>query len=327
MGWPLMPDGPAVPLWMVEGRFELRPVREADRDEILAMTAHTWDDGDYIPEVFDEWAADQRGVFAALVHTPSGRIAAIDKVSVLTPGQMWFEGLRVNPDFRGQGIASRLQTHMVGVAQAMGAEVVRFLTLTSNVPVHIAAYRDGFRIVALTRYWRWKAKDHAGPEGTALTLRLARPDEAPALQEWWRRSASYATAGLVHRRWTFYDAGTEEWVAAASEGRLLVEEEANLSEAKLPPAAVLWNSDSDENGEWWQIAATLAAPGRWTPLYAALLAEAVRRGVTEVDGMFADIHEANTGLAAAGLKPDADGERLYVFELRLDESAPRGVSA
>ena len=106
-----------------------------------------------------------------------------------------------------------------------------------------------------------------------------------------------------------------------------MEAEANPSEARLPPAAVMWNSGRNEAGERWQVAATLAGPGRWAPFYAALLDKAVRRGVAEVDGMFADIRDVNTGLAAAGLKPDGDDERLYVFELRLDDPAHDGVSA
>jgi GNAT superfamily N-acetyltransferase len=307
----------AVPDWMVEGGFELRPLHESDRDEVLAITAHTWQDGDYIPEVYDEWLADREGIFAALVHTPSGRIAAIDKVSMLAPGQAWFEGLRVNPDFRGQGISGKLQTHMVGVVRGMGARVVRFLTLNNNTPIHIAAYRDGFHIAALTRYWRWKP-DMPPPLSTAtMALRPAGPGEALALHNWWTRTAGYPTAGLLHRRWTFYEGSSDEWAAAAQEGRLLVEADARPGDSKLPPAAVMWNSWTEEGMESWQVAATLAEPRHWAPLYTSLLGEARRRGAGNASGMFADTVAANAGLSAAGMTPDPDEDRLYLFELHL----------
>jgi GNAT superfamily N-acetyltransferase len=323
----LIPAGTPAPTWLAEGGFTLRPVREADRDEIYAMTAHTWDDGDYIPDVFDTWISDEQGVFAALVHESSGRIAAIDKVSELAPGQFWFEGLRVNPDFRGQGISGKLQTHMVRVVRAMGAQVVRFLTLANNTPIHIAAYRDGFHVAALTRYWRWKANEDYTGEVKPAALRPARIDEAQSLHHWWLSTAAYPTAGLVHRRWTFFESSPDFWVDAARDGRLLVSADASLEDARLPPCAVLWSADTDDGVLWWQIAATLAGTGDWAPLYRAFLEEAARRGVGEVDGMFADIHSANEGLKAAGLNPDPDDDRLYVFELRLDEAAATASSA
>ncbi|HET9495439.1 MAG TPA: GNAT family N-acetyltransferase [Chloroflexia bacterium] len=323
----LIPGGTGTPRWLEEGSFSLRPVREADRDEIYAMTAHTWDDGDYIPEVFDLWLADERGVFAALVHEPSGRIAAIDKVSELAPGQFWFEGLRVNPDFRGQGISGKLQTHMVSVVRASGARVVRFLTLANNVPIHIAAYRDGFHIVALTRYWRWKSTYAYDGDVAPLSLRPARPEEAPSLHDWWRTTASYATEGLLHRRWTFYEGSDNNWIEAAHEGRLLVELGYSPPEAKIAPAAVMWAADSEGDNVWWQVAATIAAPEQWAPLYRGLLEEAERQGVTDVEGLFADVHSANVGLKAAGLQPDPDHDRLYVFALPFKSESIGAPSA
>ena len=314
---PLTGVGTTVPDWMMEGEFELRPLRESDRDEVLAITAHTWQDGDYIPEVFDEWLADSEGIFAALVHTPSGRIAAIDKVSMLAPGQAWFEGLRVNPDFRGQGISGKLQTYMVGVVSGMGARVVRFLTLANNTPIHIAAYRDGFHIAALTRYWRWEPDVPPTPSGAPMVLRPARPGEASALHNWWKKTAGYPTAGMLHRQWTFYDGSADEWAAAAQEGRLLVEADARPSETKLPPAAIMWNSWAEDGLESWQVAATLAEPRQWAPLYTSLLEEARRRGAGDVSGMVADTVAANAGLSAAGMTPDPDEDRLYLFELHL----------
>ena len=41
---PLIGVEAAVPDWMSEGEFELRPLRESDRDEVFAITAQTWSD-------------------------------------------------------------------------------------------------------------------------------------------------------------------------------------------------------------------------------------------------------------------------------------------
>jgi hypothetical protein len=89
----------------------------------------------------------------------------------------------------------------------------------------------------------------------------------------------------------------------------------------------MWSIETDEGSDWWQVAATLAGPGQWAPLYRGLLDEALRRGVGEVDSMLPDIHDANTGVAAAGLHPDSNDERLYVFELQLEGATAAAPSA
>jgi len=82
--------------------FVFRDARPEDKAEVLAFTAHTWEFGDYIQHVYDYWLDDTSGRFLAIVHTPSGQIAGIDKLTMLSPAEAWFEGLRINPDFRGK---------------------------------------------------------------------------------------------------------------------------------------------------------------------------------------------------------------------------------
>src|SRR5437762_1260753 len=109
--------------------YTYRDVRPEDKAEILALTAHTWEFGDYIQYVFDDWLADTTGRFLVAQEQPSGRIVAIDKLSMLSPTEAWFEGLRVHPDFRGRGLAGRLQKYMIGEAARLGAQAVRLTTL------------------------------------------------------------------------------------------------------------------------------------------------------------------------------------------------------
>ncbi len=90
--------------------FVIRPARAADKQAVLAFCAHTFDWGDYLPEVWDEWLADARGqlLVATLDEVPVG----VAKVTLLTPGEAWLEGLRVN--------LARTQTQRAGVEAEIG---------------------------------------------------------------------------------------------------------------------------------------------------------------------------------------------------------------
>src|SRR5437868_12964361 len=113
--------------------FVFRDALGSDRGEVLALTANTWEDGDYIQWVYDDWVGDAMGRFLVAVESASERVAAIDKLSFLSPTEAWFEGLRVHPDYRGRGLASSLQRYMIGEARRLGAETVRFVTVVDNL--------------------------------------------------------------------------------------------------------------------------------------------------------------------------------------------------
>ncbi len=211
------------------GEYIYRDLRPEDKAEVLALTAHTWQFGDYIEYVFDDWVADPRGRFLAAEESASGRIAAIDKLTMLSPTEAWFEGLRVHDDFRRRGLASSLQKYMIGEAARLGAQAIRLTTLATNKPVHLACYRDGFSLKCVLRFWKWEeGKVEAAAKGDkpAYKLREATPQEAIVLYDQWKRSASFRTAGLAHISWSFAQSSAEKWQAAAAEHRLLVREDA-----------------------------------------------------------------------------------------------------
>ena len=76
-------------VWPLESQEELlagflvRDVRESDREAVLALTAKTWDFGDYIKWVFDDWLNDTKGRFLAAEHSETEKLAAIDKMTFL----------------------------------------------------------------------------------------------------------------------------------------------------------------------------------------------------------------------------------------------------
>ena len=298
--------------------FVFRDARPEDRDQVLEFTAHTWEYGDYIRYVFDDWLADPTGRFLVVEDTAAGRVAASDKLTFLASGEAWFEGLRVHPAYRGHGLATRMQRYMIEEARRMGASIIRFLTLANNLTVHRKAYRDGFSRKFTVRFWSWSVEGAPAipPQQSALRLRQATPAEAPALYEWWRRSTGYHTSFLAHKSWTYVSSSPEQWSVAAQQGNLLVVGGDAINEASLPPpAALLWPGSDDGANPTWSLGAAIASPAEWQDLALALVIQAAEHGIARIEGLLPDLAEVHTGLLAAGFTPETDDERLCLFEL------------
>ncbi|MGD1702817.1 N-acetyltransferase family protein [Dapis sp. BLCC M229] len=92
---------------MVE--VQVRLARAEDREPVLAFCQHTWENqSDYIHLVWDKWFAEPEGrLFVAVVNDlPVG----IARVFMVSDSEAWWEGLRVDRAYRGQGIARILNS-------------------------------------------------------------------------------------------------------------------------------------------------------------------------------------------------------------------------
>lgn len=110
--------------------IEIRRARAEDREAVLAFCAHTWEWGDYIERVWDEWLRDPSGEL--LVALADGQPVAILHLQMLNETDAWQEGMRVDPAYRQQGIARQLSMEAGAEAMRRGATVVRLLTESTN---------------------------------------------------------------------------------------------------------------------------------------------------------------------------------------------------
>lgn len=109
---------------------EIRPARPEDREAVLAFCMHTWDWGDYIESVWDEWLHDPQGKM--YVATVDGKPVAVSRFRMLTPTEAWLEGMRVDPAYRQLGLAKAINDVMLAEAQGRGAAVARLMTESTN---------------------------------------------------------------------------------------------------------------------------------------------------------------------------------------------------
>jgi len=88
----------------------IREAKSSDKPHILKFCKNTFSWGDYIKEVWDYWLTE-------------GNLLVIEKNipigichGVFSQNQLWIEGIRINSEFRRQGLASNLIMHLESLA-------------------------------------------------------------------------------------------------------------------------------------------------------------------------------------------------------------------
>ena len=190
--------------------IEVRPAREDDREAVLAFCARTWDDGDYIHYVWEDWLNDTSG--ALLVATLGGRPVGLAHLRMMSPDEGWIEGVRVDPEARRRGVARVLISRTLVTAHERGATVARYFTSSDNIASQQLFDRFGFVRVAEVLHFTADALGADEREGEEIALTRAVEEDAERIWEWLERSNLAPLNGGLE---------IHEWAAQAlSESRL-----------------------------------------------------------------------------------------------------------
>jgi GNAT superfamily N-acetyltransferase len=297
------------------GELVVRPARSDDRAAVEQVCAHTWDWGDYIPEVWDEWLADEDGVL--LVGEIEGRVVAVGRVAFLPHGQAWFEAMRVDPDYRQRGIAGRFLEHKLELARTRDCRVARLATSSSNEPVHRMMAAAG--MARLGSY----ALRTAEPAEEGPSMAFLSPEAALPVQAFLEASPVLAhTQGLYSTNWAWQELSRERAAELLTAGQL-----AGLPspDGRLRALAQLQYTPGDER--LW-IGYADGDPAAVTRLARAIRAHAARQGAPRSDVMLPDLPWLRDAFHEAGYAPgDWEGE-LWIFETHVspEAGADRAVS-
>ncbi len=109
---------------------KIRRAAAADKAPILEICKNIWNGHDYLPGIWDDWLADKDG--RLIVATVMGRTVGVAHASLQSPDVAWLEGLRVHEQYRGLGIAGKLNRALVEWARRRRARVARLCTGSSN---------------------------------------------------------------------------------------------------------------------------------------------------------------------------------------------------
>ncbi len=179
--------------------FLVREAEWKDKEAILAISRKIWEGEDYVPAVLEDWLS-QGGM---LVAELSGEVVGFAKVTELSPGEFWFEGLRVDPAHQGKGVAKALAQAQLEWALSRQPKTIRLATVEANeASLHIAQ-NLGFHEVA--RFFYLEAEVRKPKE--VRKLRTSAPEEA---WEFLRASQVLAEGkGFLGLGWRFRQASPE----------------------------------------------------------------------------------------------------------------------
>ena len=193
----------------------------------MAFTTGTFEWGDYVPDVIEEWIEDPEGM--AMVAVVNGETVGVARTMLLTPTEAWAHGVRVHPDHRGEGIAGVLANALMEWARDAGARVVRLLIEDDNTASARHVDKVGFRrTVQLMRVSRTVGEATANPHGNGVrkgpSSLVAKPgkvqDARLAMTSWASSDIGKAVRGLAGIGWRFHNLTVSDVENAARTGNL-----------------------------------------------------------------------------------------------------------
>ncbi|MFZ0544149.1 MAG: GNAT family N-acetyltransferase [Candidatus Promineifilaceae bacterium] len=185
----------------------LRPAQPGDKAAITVLASKIWDGEDYLPYSFDDWVAQERGRF--IVAYAGKQLVGCNKLTESRPGEWWMEGLRVDPDWRGKGIARLLHENIIKIAAEIASAenqtgILRLATNSKNKAVHKLAFNTGFDHTS--SHCLYRADVPEGDSTALLPFTAVQPSEKAQVESWFNRSATFAAVhGLFEEGWEWYE--------------------------------------------------------------------------------------------------------------------------
>lgn len=292
----------------MNGELTIRPAQPGDRPAMERICAHTWDDGDYIPEVWDLWLADRQG--GLVVGELGQQVVALSKITFQPAGQVWLEGMRVDPDYRRQGIAGQFLRYSIDHVCQRGARVVRLGTSANNTTVHKLAARAGMAHIASYVFW----KVDSLPGGSLPILLTS--EQSSQVSAFLRQSPILAhTHGLYHSYWSWQELSAGRARHLLETGRMV----GHLGgEGMLTSLAIV---ELEEHDDVLWVGFADGNPPALIELATAVRAYAAQAGAKKVETMVPDVDWLRDAFCAAGYGFGDWQSELWIFERWLSPAS------
>ncbi len=198
------------------GQVRIRKAVAADKAPILDICRKIWRGGDYVPKVWDDWLKENDGLL--LVATVRGTPVGVAHGLFQTRDVAWLEGVRVHEQYRGLGIAGKLNRALTHWASERGARVARLCTGSSNIASRKHLERVRFRV--LQTFQRVDSKRNP----TNRPLGVVRPRRLPkGLWNWLQaRPELLENRAMYSDGWTWHPLTQAALRRHSAEGRVLL---------------------------------------------------------------------------------------------------------
>ena len=302
---------------------EIRPATHDDYDDVVAFTEHTWEDrngGDYIPDIYHDWIDKERA--ETLVADAGDELAGIAQVVALSEDEAWCQGMRTNPDYRGQGVSTAINVGLFDWARERGATVARNMVFSWNTAGLGASRGIGFEPATA---FRWAEPD-PDPDAEVGGDYEVLSDPGSAWTFWGGSDARDHLRGLVistEESWAVARLARDTLEWAADETALLTVG----NDEGIAGTAFRTRDYEREDDEGETLHHAEYGVGAWEDVHAArALFDAIARDAAEIGADETRVlipetprHVSDAAYVRAGISEDPD----FVLEVDLTGEYPR----
>ncbi|SRR5579884_850205 len=298
---------------------EIRPAQPKDKEPVLAFSRQSFEWGDYIEHVWDDWISDPTGELVVAVRddVPAAPEVPVGVayVTMLTETEAWYQGVRVAPEMRRQGVGTALTRHCAHRARDLGAEVVRALVEGSNVASQTMMQRAGYAQVGAFAIFTAETAGVTEDQREGPLVSQPGPDRLDAIWSWLESSnLASLNGGLLLNGWRGVALTDERLNYALAEGCVwLLEEWGNIQ--ALAIAAPRQTNEQQTIFSTQYIDGTAEGIGR---LMLYLRAHAAGQGFATIDVRPPDLLILFDALNGAGFER-RDEHGMWIMALELGD--------
>jgi len=181
----------------------------------LEISKKIWGGRDYLPSVWDDWLADKKARF--IVATVNGRTVGCARASLQTNYVAWLEGVRVHEQYRGLGIAGKLNHSLEEWGRRKGARVARLSTGSSNRASREHLEKIGFPV--MQSFQRLESSRGLRVKPAGVTASRGSPK---TLWNWLRTRPNFAENHAMYSDgWTWHTLTLQSLRKLMSQGQVL----------------------------------------------------------------------------------------------------------
>jgi len=126
-----------------------------DKDYVLNFCKNTFSWGDYIDRVWDIWIGEPNSIFlvAVVVNENNIEIPIAIAHGILMPEKtVWLEGIRVDPKYRSQKLATNMSLYILDYARKKGALYSSAIVSINNKASKGLMEKLGFKVISQWSY-------------------------------------------------------------------------------------------------------------------------------------------------------------------------------
>ena len=187
-----------------------------DKDYVLDFCKNIFSWGDYIDRVWDIWIREPNSILLVAVVNENNieKPIAISHGILIPEKIIWIEGIRVDPKYRSQKLATNMSLHILDYAKKRGAIYSSAIVSINNEPSKGLMEKLGFKVISTWSYLSIKpivllpseSHNFIKDNSTTTTTKVANLKEYQLILDFLNQSYIFKTSGKKFvNSWRWYD--------------------------------------------------------------------------------------------------------------------------